>query len=53
MMLHRHFDPEKSNNMTTLTDVSRVNEGADIGIDVSPSTEGEKPKRGRKKKTEE
>ena len=50
-MLHRHFDTDKSENMTTLKDVSLVNEGEDIGVDVLPPEE-EKPKRGRKKKVE-
>lgn len=52
MMLHRHFENEKSKNMTTLKDVSLVNEGEDFVSEAFPPDE-EKPKRGRKKKTEE
>lgn len=52
MMLHRHFENEKSNNMTTLKDVSLNKEGEDFVSEVFPPDE-EKPKRGRKKKTEE
>lgn len=52
MMLHRHFENEKSNNMTTLKDVTPANEGEDFVSEVFPPDE-EKPKRGRKKKNEE
>lgn len=50
MMLHRHFEGIKNDNMTTLADVSPKLEGEDF-FEESPSEE--KPKRGRKKKTEE
>lgn len=52
MMLHRHFEQEANHNMTTLADVTPhiVEEGCDIN--AVPSIE-EKPKRGRRKKTEE
>lgn len=53
MMLHRHFENEKSKNMTTLKDVSLTKEGEDFVPEVFPPDEEEKPKRGRKKKTEE
>ena len=52
MMLHRHFENEKSVNMTTTADVSQKNEGEDFVSEVFPPEE-EKPKRGRRKKTEE
>ena len=51
MMLHRHFDNEKSNHVTTLEDVSPKAEGEDFLEESSPAEE--KPKRGRKKKIEE
>ena len=51
MMLHRHFDSLKNDNMTKLADVSPKMEGEDFFEESNPSEE--KPKRGRKKKTEE
>lgn len=51
MMLHRHFEGLKNDNMTTLADVSPKLEGEDFLEESAPSEE--KPKRGRKKKTEE
>lgn len=53
MMLHRHFEQEANHNMTTLADVTPhiVEEGHDIAAPLP--VEGEKPKRGRRKKTEE
>ena len=51
MMLHRHFNCDKSDNMTTLRDVSEIKEGEDFLGESAPSEE--KPKRGRKKKIEE
>ena len=51
MMLHRHFEGLKNANMTTLADVSPKLEGEDFFEESTPSEE--KPKRGRKKKTEE
>ena len=53
MMLHRHFERENGENMTTLKDVSRNDEGEDFVSEIFPPAEGEKPRRGRKKKTEE
>ena len=52
MMLHRHFEGLKSENMTKLADVSQKMEGEDFFEESTPSEE--KPKRGRpKKKIEE
>lgn len=50
MMLHRHFETERTENMTTLADVTPVNEHGN----AVPSNEvhEEAPKRkGRSKKT--
>lgn len=51
MMLHRHFEAEKNKNITTLKDVTPKEE---FVSEVFPpqEEEQEKPKRGRKKKTE-
>ena len=52
MMLHRHFeDTEKSENMTTL-EVLNGGEKEEFVSEIFPPDEA-KPKRGRKKKTEE
>ena len=52
MMLHRHFESDKSKNMTTFSDVREINEGEDFVSEVFPPEEEAKPKRGRKKKVE-
>ena len=52
MMLHRHFENEKSNNMTTLADTRKIEEGEDFVSEVFPPEEEAKPKRGRRKKVE-
>ena len=54
MMLHRHFDSAKSNRLTTLAVLTGEKNGEDLNNEVLPEVETEeKPKRGRKKKTEE
>lgn len=53
MMLHRHFEGMRNDNMTKLADVSPKQEGEDFVSEVFPPADEEKPKRGRKKKTEE
>lgn len=51
MMLHRHFEREKLNNMTTLADVSPKEEREDFVSEVFPPVQEEAPKRrGRPKK---
>ena len=51
MMLHRHFEDEKRKNMTTLEDLNG-GEKEEFVSEIFPP-EQEKPKRGRRKKTEE
>ena len=54
MMLHRHFEAEKSHrNMTTTADLNKTEPEAFVS-EVFPSEQEqtEQPKRGRKKKTE-
>lgn len=55
MMLHRHFENEKSKNMTTLADVTPGAEKEYVSEVFPPDEEPvEAPKkRGRPKKTEE
>lgn len=50
MMLHRHFEEQKTENMTKLKDVS-VSEEEPFVSEVFPPDE-QAPKRGRKRKTE-
>ena len=51
MMLHRHFEQDDPANMTTTAVLN--GEGEDYVSEIFPPAEEEKPKRGRKKKTEE
>ena len=48
MMLHRHFEKDKQENMTKLSDVT-----PEAKKETALKNANEAPKRGRKKKTEE
>lgn len=54
MMLHRHFEQTKNENITTLKDVTPRAEFVSEIFGNSAETEDEiQPKRGRRKKNEE
>ena len=54
MMLHRHFEAGKADeNITRLSDLNKTQSEAFVSEVVAPEQEQtERPKRGRKKKTE-
>lgn len=54
MMLHRHFEADKSDrNITRLADLNKMQSDEFVSEVFPPETEHtEQPKRGRKKKTE-
>lgn len=54
MMLHRHFEEEKSKNITTLDDVTPKSEFvSEIFTNDGETEQAEQSKRGRRKKSED
>lgn len=51
MMLHRHFEENKSKNITTAADLN--NNGEFVSEIFANDEETEQPKRGRRKKSED
>lgn len=50
MMLHRHFENEKQENMTTLADLIPVEKEGEFVSEVFPPEEVQPKRRGRPKK---